>query len=99
MTLLVVVLGILILGATAALLLVLLFAGSDSEVPEAAEAPDPVDEHFTTARIVAGEDLDKDKRAIVNLALAAMLDADPGLAELDSLDSLSAYYVTPEGER
>lgn len=31
----------------------------DPYVPEAAEAPDPVDEHFSTApRVVAGSDLD-----------------------------------------
>lgn len=49
MTLLLVVLAILIVGAVAGLVLVLLFAGSDSDVPEAADVPDPLDEHFNTA--------------------------------------------------
>ena len=88
------VLGVLIVGTLAALVLVLVFGDEDTDVPEAAEAPEEA------PRIVAGSDLDRAKRPIgwVNMRLAEMVAADEELAGLRDLN-LSAYYVLPEGER
>lgn len=70
--------------------------------PEAAEAPegDPEPVCGIAPRVVAGSDLDRHRRPIaaVNADFAALIDADPNLASLRDLD-LSAYYVTPEGDR
>ena len=64
--------------------------------PEAAEAPDPVDEHFTSApRVIAGSDIDRQKsieQTRVDIVFGGIV-ADT-LADLDA--HLSAYYVTPE---
>jgi hypothetical protein len=52
------VLGVLIFGLAGAIVLVLMFGNEDTDVPEAAEAPDPVDAHhdeYERAKYFTGE--------------------------------------------
>lgn len=76
-----------------------MFPGEDPYVPEAADAPDPVDEHFKSSpRVVAGSDIDRQlaiRWAEADAAFDALV-----AAQLSDLDThLSAYYVLPEGNR
>lgn len=70
----------------------------DPYPPEAAEAPDPVDEHFKSSpRVVAGSDIDRQlaiRRVKTDAAFDALVAAQ--LADLDT--HLSAYYVLPNPE-
>lgn len=100
---------VVIAGGIAGFGLVLLFSGTTTYPPAAAEAPEP-DVEFERARpltevgplVVAGSDLDRAHQpmALVNLTLRLMVDADPELAALRTKPAeLAELYVAPEVER